>query len=102
MVLNLVRYWLWRQLTRLLGFAKPPVQPTTPTTIAMLLACYCENYDELMATLESLHAQENVEQHKKVFVIIVDGQVKGKGMSKTTDRILVEDIFKPEEEGWSP
>ncbi|KAJ9134530.1 Glycosyltransferase family 2 protein [Coniochaeta hoffmannii] len=101
MVLNLTRYWLWRSLKRLLGFAKPPVQPS-PTTIAMVLACYCENYDELMATLESLHAQENIEQHKKMFLVIVDGQVKGKGMSKSTDRILVEDIFKPEKEEWFP
>lgn len=101
MVLNLARYWLWRQTKRLLGFSKPPVQPK-PTTIAMVLACYCENYDELMATLESLHDQENVEQHKKIFLVIVDGQVKGKGMSKTTDRILVEDIFKPEKEEWFP
>lgn len=101
MVLNLVRYWLWRSFTRLLGFSKPPVQPS-PSTIAMVLACYCENYNELMATLESLHAQEGIEQHKKMFLVVVDGQVKGKGMSKTTDRILVEDIFKPEKEEWFP
>jgi chitin synthase len=102
MVLNLTRYWLWRSLMRLLRLEKPPVQPTTPATIAMVLACYCENYDELMATLESLHAQEDIEQHKKMFLVIVDGQVKGKGMAKSTDRILVEDIFKPEREEWFP
>ena len=101
MVLNLVRFWIWRHIKRACGWAKPMVQPT-PTTIAMVLACYCENYDELMATLESLHAQEGVEQHKRMFLVVVDGQVKGKGMSKTTDRILVEDIFKPEKEEWFP
>ncbi|KAB5528001.1 chitin synthase-domain-containing protein [Coniochaeta sp. 2T2.1] len=101
MVLNLLRFWLWRSFMRLIGKDKPPVQPT-PTTIAMVLACYCENHDELMATLESLHAQENIEQHKKMFLVIVDGQVKGKGMDKTTDRILVEDIFKPEKEEFFP
>lgn len=52
-----------------------------------------------MATLESLHAQGNIEQHRKKFLVIVDGQVKGKGMSKSTDHILVKHIFKPEKGG---
>lgn len=68
----------------------------------MVLACYCESYDELMGTLNSLNEQERIEQHKKVFLVIVDGQVKGKGMEKSTDRVLVEDIFKPKEEKWFP
>jgi len=68
----------------------------------MVLACYCESYQDLMDTLESLNSQEKVAHHKRMFIIICDGQVKGKGMEKSTDRILVEDILKPKEEHWFP
>lgn len=102
MVLNLARVWLWRKLKKFTGFKKPPIMPTEPTVIAMVLACYCESHDELLATLESLHDQTGIDHHKRMFIIIVDGQVKGKGMKKSTDRILVEDILQPNEEHFFP
>lgn len=102
MVLNILRWFLWGRFLKFMG--KGPVEPAThePTSIAMVLACYCESYDDLMGTLESLNEQEKVDHHKKMFLIICDGQVKGKGMEKSTDRILVEDILKPEEEHFFP
>ena len=102
MVLNILRWFLWGQLTKL--FEKAPVTRLVqePTTIAMVLACYCESYDDIMATLESLDEQERVSQHKKMFIVICDGMVTGKGAEKSTDRILVEDIFKPDKEEWFP
>ncbi|KAG4414127.1 hypothetical protein IFR04_012733 [Cadophora malorum] len=102
MVLNLIRWWIWDQILRLFNKTPPPLPTHIPTTIAMVLACYCESYQDLMDTLESLNAQEKVEHHKKMFIIVCDGQVKGKGMAKSTDRILVEDILKPEKEHWFP
>lgn len=106
MVLNLTRIWIQRKIIKLgrrvLNKPKTPPPTHIPTTIAMVLACYCESYEDLMRTLDSLSEQERVEHHKKMFIIIVDGQVKGKGMEKSTDRVLVEDIFAPTEEHFFP
>jgi hypothetical protein len=55
-----------------------------------------------MATSESLHAQEGIGQYNMMLLVVVDGQVEGKGTTKSTDRILVEDIFEPEMEEWFP
>jgi hypothetical protein len=58
-----------------------------------------------MATSESLPAQEGIEQHNKhnrMLLVVVDGQVEGKRLTKSTDRILVEDIFEPEKEEQFP
>lgn len=101
MVLNIVRWYIWKQLKKLV-YNTPPPPTHIPTTIAMVLACYCESYEDLTNTLESLNAQEKIDHHQKMFIIVCDGQVKGKGMEKSTDRILVEDILKPEEEHWFP
>jgi chitin synthase len=106
MVLNLTRCWIQGLIVK--GYRRVSNKPVTPpsihipTTIAMVLACYCESYTDLMRTLDSLSEQEKIEHHKKMFIVICDGQVKGKGMEKSTDRILVEDIFKPDEEMYFP
>jgi hypothetical protein len=63
---------------RLIGFGKPPVRFQL-TTITMALACCYKNYVELMATLETLHGQEIIEQHKKMFLVIGEGQAKASG-----------------------
>lgn len=87
---------------RLLGRTKSIPSVQEPTSIAMVLACYCESYEDIMATLESLDEQENIGQHKSMYIIVCDGMVKGKGAEKSTDRILIEDILKPEKEEWFP
>lgn len=106
MVLNLVRHWIQSRIAKgfrlLFNRPKAPLPTEIPTTIAMVLACYCESYTDLMRTLDSLSEQEKVDHHKKMFIVVCDGQVKGKGMEKSTDRILVEDIFKPDEEMFFP
>lgn len=102
MVLNVLRWFLWGEFMKLLGKSQPPPPTHVPTTIAMVLACYCESYEDIMATMESLDEQEKIDHHKRMFIIVCDGMVKGKGASKTTDRILVEDILKPEREEFFP
>jgi chitin synthase len=98
MVLNIVRWFLWDRLVELVKGKTASTSAEKPTTIAMVLACYSESYDELVSTMESLDQQEKIEHHNRMFIIVCDGMVKGKGAEKTTDRILVDDILKPDRE----
>ncbi|KAH7553074.1 glycosyltransferase family 2 protein [Bipolaris maydis] len=72
----------------------PPKTPETPESLAYLLCCYNETYAEVMVSLESLAAQKSVEDHKKVILVVCDGRVSTKGMTKTTAAHLVEDIIE--------
>lgn len=101
MVLNLFRRWSCKLFQRTRASKIPSVSRDS-TTIAIVLACYCESHSELLSTLESLADQEGISHHKRMLVIVCDGQAKGKGEEKTTDRILIEDILKPEKEEWFP
>lgn len=59
-----------------------------------LLPCYNETLEELTKSIDSLVAQKNVEIHPKLILIVVDGDVKGPGMEKTTQKYLLEDILQ--------
>ncbi|XP_014552241.1 glycosyltransferase family 2 protein [Bipolaris victoriae FI3] len=71
-----------------------PKMPETPESFAYLLCCYNETYEEMMVSLESLAAQKSVEDHKKVIIVVCDGRVSTKGMTKTTAAHLIEDIIE--------
>ncbi|KAM5351097.1 hypothetical protein ACJ41O_003820 [Fusarium nematophilum] len=69
--------------------------PGEPEKMVLLLPCYNETYDELTRSLDSLIAQKKIENHSRVIFIVVDGNVRGPGMAKTTQGYLLEDILEP-------
>ncbi|KAF9878055.1 chitin synthase [Colletotrichum karsti] len=69
--------------------------PETPERMVMLLPCYNETFDELTRSLDSLVAQKNIDEHPRMIFIVVDGNVKGPGMEKTTQEYLLQDILEP-------
>lgn len=75
-------------------YPHPPKIPETPENLAYLLCCYNESYAELMTSLDSLAEQTSLDAHKKAIMVICDGRVSGKGMSKTTAAHLKEDIIE--------
>lgn len=71
------------------------VIPDEPEQMVLLLPCYNETPEELSRSLESLIAQKNIDDHPRMIFIVVDGNVRGPGMDKTTQRYLLEDILEP-------
>lgn len=69
--------------------------PAEPEKMVLLLPCYNETYQELTRSLDSLIAQKNIDNHPRVIFIVVDGNVRGPGMEKTTQDYLLEDILEP-------
>ncbi|KAK0610770.1 chitin synthase-domain-containing protein [Immersiella caudata] len=76
-------------------FKKKDNKPETPETMVYLLPCYNENLQELTRSLESLAVQKGVEENPKFIMVVVDGNVKGPGMEKTTQEHLLQDILGP-------
>ncbi|OAA71792.1 chitin synthase [Akanthomyces lecanii RCEF 1005] len=68
--------------------------PEEPEKMVLLLPCYNETPDELSWSLDSLVEQEKIDGHPKLIFIVVDGNVRGPGMAKTTQRYLLEDILE--------
>lgn len=66
-----------------------------PCTLAYVVPCYNESKAEVMATVESLHSQTKLDQHRKLLIVFCDGHVKGAGESMTTADMLLEDLFAP-------
>lgn len=62
-------------------------------TLAFLVPCYNENEKELNNTINSLTAQTDIENNKKMLFIVCDGHVKGPDSQTTTNNIL-KTIFK--------
>lgn len=71
------------------------IVPDCPETMVMLLPCYNETHEELSRSLDSLIEQNDVDEHPRLIFIIVDGNVKGPGMAKTTQEYLMHDILQP-------
>ncbi|EMT64283.1 Chitin synthase 6 [Fusarium odoratissimum] len=69
--------------------------PAEPEKMVLLLPCYNETYQELTRSLDSLIAQKNIDNHPRVIFIVVDGNVRGPGMEKTTQEYLLQDILEP-------
>ncbi|KAK3376923.1 chitin synthase-domain-containing protein [Lasiosphaeria ovina] len=87
-----VAFWTYG-LSRL--WRDKPKKPETPETMVWLLPCYNETLGELTRSLDSLVAQKKVDENPKFIMIVVDGNVRGPGMEKTTQRYLLEDILGP-------
>lgn len=71
------------------------VVPETPEKMVLLLPCYNETHQELVRSLDSLVAQKDLEAHPRLIFIVVDGNVRGPAMEKTTQEYLLEDILEP-------
>ncbi|EEY21705.1 conserved hypothetical protein [Verticillium alfalfae VaMs.102] len=78
-------FWIFRKENK----------PESPERFVMLLPCYNETLGELTRSLDSLIAQKNIDDHPRTIFIVVDGNVKGPGMEKTTQQYLLEDILEP-------
>ncbi|CAM1505025.1 Fc.00g106620.m01.CDS01 [Cosmosporella sp. VM-42] len=94
MILCIMLHYL---CTRILCFCwrKKENVPDQPEKMIMLLPCYNETYEELTRSLDSLIAQKNIDNHPRAIFIVVDGNVRGPGMEKTTQGYLLEDILEP-------
>ena len=64
------------------------------TSFVYIIPTYNESEDEIKGTLDSLSNQILSHNDNKLMIIICDGKVIGKGNTKTTDKILVENILK--------
>ncbi|ODA76879.1 hypothetical protein RJ55_07395 [Drechmeria coniospora] len=76
-------------------WADEEMAPESAEKMVMLLPCYNETREELTRSLDSLVDQKGISDHARVILIVVDGNVRGPGMSKTTQRHLLEDILEP-------
>ncbi|OAA53718.1 chitin synthase [Cordyceps fumosorosea ARSEF 2679] len=94
MVLCIVGVCVWNKVFCALRKRKETV-PEEPERMVLLLPCYNETPEELSKSLDSLIDQEGIEQHPRLILIVVDGNVRGPGMDKTTQRYLLEDILEP-------
>lgn len=94
MCIGIILHWF---VTHVLLFWLRPKEniPDQPEKMVMLLPCYNETYDELRRSLDSLIEQKNIDNHPRVIFIVVDGNVRGPGMDKTTQGYLLEDILEP-------
>lgn len=69
------------------------ITPETPESLVYIVPCYNETREELTRSLDSLIAQQKIDNHKQAVVIICDGKVRGPGMEKTTADYLLHDIL---------
>ncbi|KAF4466766.1 Chitin synthase 6 [Fusarium albosuccineum] len=94
MCICIILHWF---CTRVLCFFWKPKEnvPNEPEKMVLLLPCYNETHEELSRSLDSLIAQKQIDGHPRVIFIVVDGNVRGPGMTKTTQGYLLEDILEP-------
>jgi chitin synthase len=94
MIICIIGYFLF---TRVICFCKRKEEkkPETPEKMVMLLPCYNETHKELTRSLQSLVDQKKIDEHPRLIFIVVDGDVRGPGMEKTTQEYLLEDILGP-------
>lgn len=93
MILCILAHTIWTKLI-CCYWRKKPEKPENPEKMVYLLPCYNETPEELSRSLESLVAQKNVDEHPKLIFIVVDGRVRGPGMTKTTQGYLLEEILE--------
>ncbi|PNP38102.1 hypothetical protein TGAMA5MH_09966 [Trichoderma gamsii] len=76
-------------------FGKKEIIPTELEKMVLLLPCYNETHTELVRSLDSLVIQAGINGHPRAIFIVVDGNARGPGMTKTTQDYLIEDILEP-------
>lgn len=86
--------WIGRHLLPCV-FGKKEIIPAELEKMVLLLPCYNETHEELTRSLDSLVIQAGIDGHPRVIFIVVDGNARGPGMTKTTQDYLLEDILGP-------
>lgn len=94
MIVCIVGSFLWNKVFCACRKRKETM-PEVPEKMVLLLPCYNETPEELSRSLDSLIEQEKIDSHPKLILIVVDGNARGPGMAKTTQRYLLEDILEP-------
>ncbi|KAH6701108.1 chitin synthase [Verticillium dahliae] len=79
-------------LRRKLGFKKDVV-PENPEKFVMVLPCYNEDRQEVETSLNSLINQQNIDEHPRLIMVIVDGNAKAPGEEVSTQDFLLNDMF---------
>jgi chitin synthase len=92
MIVSLVGHYIFKSVKSWFRKEDDAI-PDNPERIVMLLPCYNETRTEIERSLDSLVAQKELDSHPRLIVIIVDGNAKGRGMEKTTQEYLLEDIL---------
>ncbi|OAQ76688.1 chitin synthase [Purpureocillium lilacinum] len=96
MICGIILHFLATRLLRCgCGWPRKEVIPDAPEKMVLLLPCYNETQHELTRSLDSLIAQKQIDQHPRLIFIVVDGNVRGPGMEKTTQEYLLQDILGP-------
>ncbi|KAK0391145.1 hypothetical protein NLU13_0646 [Sarocladium strictum] len=68
--------------------------PDRPEKFIMLLPCYNEDRVEVETSLASLVEQTKIDEHPRMIMVVVDGDVKAPGESVTTQDFLLNDMFE--------
>lgn len=84
-----VRRWVLRYVLR----CRAPVREV-PEKLAMVLSCCGESQAEVQRSLSSLVRQSKIEEHPRVIMCVVDGNVKAPGEDMTTQEYLMDVVFK--------
>ncbi|KIE02684.1 chitin synthase, partial [Metarhizium majus ARSEF 297] len=94
MVICIVANVIWTKI--ICGCRKKrSTAPATRERMVLLLPCYNETKEEIARSLDSLIAQKGIDDHARLVFIVVDGNVRGPGMEKTTQDYFLEDILEP-------
>lgn len=67
--------------------------PTPIEKMVMILPCYNEDRVEVETSLCSLVNQVKIDEHPRLIMVVVDGNVKAPGESVTTQDFLLNDMF---------
>ena len=91
MTINLILYHLKKYVSKI----NYPAQPINKRNYCFIIPCYNESREELLRTLDSVALQKPVDSStdRKFIFIVCDGKVVGKGNSRSTDQILIEQIL---------
>ncbi|OAA50335.1 Fungal chitin synthase [Metarhizium rileyi] len=95
MVVCIVSHVIWSKILCGWRRKKKTANPTTPERMVLLLPCYNETKEEIARSLESLVLQKGIDGHPRLILIVVDGNVRGPGMDKTTQDYFLQDILEP-------
>lgn len=67
--------------------------PETPEKFVMILPCYNEDRNEVETSLNSLVEQEKISEHPRIIMVVVDGNAKAAGETKSTQDFLLNDML---------
>lgn len=88
-IVSVTSTWIYRRVCNI-----KDEEPVSPEKFVMVLPCYNEDRNEIETSLDSLIHQEKIDKHPRMIMVIVDGNAKAPGETKTTQDFLLNDIFQ--------